>query len=184
MRVFFTFAIFITIATLHKGLAQHKVHWNNWDLVNEKIDKGNKKFLVYFYFDGCKWCRYMEESTLRNDQVAKFINNNYYTYKINALSSDKIVIGDRAFTSVRIGKYDFHELAAELLQGKMSFPATAFMDENFRKITVVEGYSDLTTFEMMLSYYTGNHYKKVLWKSFVNNYCKEQYFNNYANNRY
>jgi thioredoxin-related protein len=155
----------------------------DWDVVNDKIAKGNKKFIVYFYFDGCKWCRYMEETTLRNDQTAKFINNHFYSFKVNALSTNKIVIDNQAYTTMRIGKYDFHELAANMLGGDMSFPAIAFLDEDFNKISVEGGYAGQENFEMILSYYAGNHYKKTLFKRYANNYCRESHFNALVNQK-
>ncbi len=180
-KVFNFISLFLILSI--SASAQNKIKWESWDVVNEKISKGNKKFIVYLYFDGCKWCRYMEESTFRNDQTSKFINNNYYSFRINALSNDKIVVGNHAFTTVRIGKYDFHEFAAEILMGNMSFPAVAFFDEKFNKINVEEGYTDTDNFEMILSYYAGNHYKNVLFKRFANNYCRETHFNSMANHK-
>jgi thioredoxin-related protein len=163
--------------------AQNKIKWESWEFVNEKVSKGNKKFMVYFYYDKCRWCRVMEESTLRQDQTAKFINNNFYSYRLNALSSEKILLGSQTYTSVRIGNYDFNELAADMLAGNMSFPAVAFLDENFNKINVEEGYTNNDDFEMILSYYAGNHYKKTLFKRFANNYCRDSHFNSMVNNK-
>jgi thioredoxin-related protein len=125
----------------------------------------------------------MEETTLKNDQTARFINNNFNTYKINALSNEKIVVNGISYTSLRIGKYDFHELAAELLAGNMSFPSVVFLDENFNKIVAEKGYSDSQNFDMILSYYAGNHYKKTIWKRYVDNYCRDSHFNSLVNNK-
>ena len=98
---------------------QNKVRWTSWDTATEKIKRGDKKFIVYFYYDGCKWCRFMEENTFNSDHIARFINNNFYAFHINASSSEKIAIGDKTYTSVRIGKFDFHELATNMLGGNM-----------------------------------------------------------------
>lgn len=155
---------------------QNKVRWVSWDQASEKINKGNKKFLVYIYYNPCKWCKQLEERTLNNDHVAKFINNNFYALNLNAMSSDKIVLGTQSFTTVRIGKYDFHELSADLLSGDMTFPAIVILDENFRKIGIWDGYLDVFDMEMRLSYYTGNHHKNTIWRKYANNYCRESHF--------
>ena len=181
---FFYLSLFSIIGCLGSLQGQHQIKWNSWENVNDRIDKGNKKFLVYFYFDGCKWCRFMEETTFKSDQTAKFINANYNSYHVNARSTEKIVIGDRSFSSsIQIGKYDFHEFAVELLMGNMSFPSVVFLDENFNKIKVQEGFATVDEFEMMLSYYAGNHYKKVLFKRFANNYCRDTHFNTLVKNK-
>jgi len=164
-------------------LGQNKVRWTSWDVVNEKISKGDKKFIVYFYFDGCKWCRYMEDYTFTSDHLSRFINNNFYPFRINAASSDKIVISDHAYTSLRIGKYDFHELATEMLAGNMSFPSIVFLDEQFKKLAVYDQYIDSPNFEMLLSFYAGDHHKRTMWRKFANNYCRDSHFNTLVNGR-
>lgn len=165
-------------------VGQNKIRWQSFDNINEKLTKANKKFIVYFYFDGCKWCRYMEDNTLANDQISKFINQNYYIYKVNALHGNKIVVGNRSFTSVHIGKYDFNELATELLNGDMSFPALVFLDEKFNKIQSIEGYYSQEEFEVLLSYFAGNHHKNTMFKKFANNYCKDSHFNSLVNEKH
>lgn len=162
---------------------QNKVRWVSWDNVTEKINKGDKKFIVYFYYDGCKWCRFMEESTLSSDHLARFINHNFYAFHINASSSDKIVIGDKSYTSVRIGKYDFHELATDMLGGNMSFPSIVFLNEQFKKLGTYDQYIDIQNFEMLLSFYAGDHHKRTMWRKYANNYCRESHFNTLVNGK-
>lgn len=182
MRVFL-FTVLTSILSFASVKGQNQVRWNQWETIDEKIQKGNRKFLVYLYFDGCKWCKYMEETTLRDDQTAKFINNNFHAFRINALEDGKIVVNGRAYTSLRIGKFDFNELAVEMLAGKMSFPAMVFLDENFNKIVAEEGYTDNDNFGMILSYYAGNHYKKTIWKRYADNYCRDSHFNSLVNTK-
>ena len=177
---FLLFYVLLLLAL--SAISQNKIKWTSWDVASEKIQKGNKKFLIYFYYDGCKWCRYMEETTLSSDHISKFINQNFYAFKVNALSSDKIV-ADKAYTSVRIGKYDFHELAAELLAGNMSFPSIAFLNEQFKKIGSYDSYVDEHNFEMILSFYAGDHHKHTMWRRFANNYCRDSHFNSMVNDK-
>ena len=79
-------------------IGQNKIKWTSWDLAQEKIQKSNKKFIIYFYYDGCKWCKFMEENTFANDQVAKFVNQNFYTFRINAESNDKITLNNKYYS--------------------------------------------------------------------------------------
>ena len=162
---------------------QNKVRWTSWDTATEKIKRGDKKFIVYFYYDGCKWCRFMEENTFNSDHIARFINNNFYAFHINASSSEKIAIGDKTYTSVRIGKFDFHELATNMLGGNMSFPAIVFLDEQFKKLATYDQYIDAPNFEMLLSFYAGDHHKRTMWRKFANHYCRDSHFNTLVNGR-
>jgi thioredoxin-related protein len=165
------------------AMGQNKVRWTSWDSATEKIKRGDKKFIVYLYYDGCKWCRFMEENTFNSDHIARFINHNFYAFHINALSSDKIVIADKAYTTIRIGKYDFHELATEMLAGNMSFPAIIFLNEQFKKIATYDQYIDVQNFEMLLSFYAGDHHKRTMWRKYANNYCRDSHFNTLVNGK-
>lgn len=164
--------------------SQNKIKWNSWEFLPEKLDKGDKKFLVYFYYDGCKWCRVMEESTFSAGHIAKFVNQNFYALRLNALSSGQLMVADKAYTTVRIGKYDFHELAADLLSGNMSFPSIVFLDEKFHKLAHFDSYIEIPKFEMLLSYYVGDHHKNTLWKRYSTNYCRENNFNSLVNDKH
>lgn len=164
--------------------SQNKIKWNTWETLSDKIEKGDKKFLVYFYYDGCKWCRVMEESTFSAGHIAKFVNQNFYAYRLNALSTGKLMVADKNYTSVKVGKFDFHELAVELLSGNMSFPSVVFLNENFNKLATFDSYMEIPKFEMLLSYYVGDHYKDTLWKKYCNNYCRESNFNSLVNDKH
>lgn len=180
LRYLLLFAVGLSV---HSVKGQNKVRWHSWDVANEKIVKNDKKYFIYLYFDGCKWCKHMENNTFHSDAIAKFINQNYYAFKLNAESSDKIVIGEKSFTTVRIGKYDFNELASELTSGHMSFPSIVILDENFKKIGIHDGYIDNEKFEMLLSYYTGNYHKTTIWRKFATSYCKDHHFNTLAHDK-
>jgi thioredoxin-related protein len=164
-------------------IGQNKIKWNSWDTCSDKIQKANRKFIVYFYYDGCKWCRHLEEETFDNDQIARFINQNYYAFRVNALSEGKLTLGDKTYTSVRIGKYDFNEIAVDLLAGDMSFPSVVFLDEKFKKIQSHSGYVNQHSFEMILSYFAGNHHKNTIFKRYANSYCKDSHFNALVNDK-
>ena len=58
--------------------SQNKIRWASWDTFPEKLQNNNRKFIVYFYYDGCKWCRFMEETTFASDHIAKFVNQKFF----------------------------------------------------------------------------------------------------------
>lgn len=182
MRLFLL-SVLLLVLIIDPLSSQNKIRWLGWDKADEKIDKADRKFMVYIYYDGCKWCRYMEDNTFSGDHIARFVNQNFYPYRINALSVEEIKIADKSYKSSRIGKYDFHELAVTLLDGVMSFPSVVFLDEKFKKITGFESYLDQHNFEMILSYYAGNHYKNTMWKRYANNYCRDNHFNSLVNDK-
>lgn len=182
MRLLFLH-FFLLIFTLFHAGAQNKVRWLGWDKADEKINKADRKFMVYVYFDGCKWCRYMEDNTYAVDHLAKFVNQNFYAFRLNALMTDEIKIADKSYKSSKVGKYEFQDLAIELLDGNMSFPTVLFMNEKFKKIAGFDSYIEPHNFEMILSFYAGNYYKNTIWKRFASNYCRDNHFNSLVNDK-
>lgn len=180
LRIFLLLIVFILV---DKASAQNKIKWSSWQNAADKIQKADKKFLIYFYLDECKWCRYMEETTFAADHIARFINQNFYPYRVNAFSKD-LIIADKNYATVQMGKYEFHELAVELLGGDMSFPSIVFMNENFQKLANYESYLDTHNFEMILSYYAGEHYRKTVWRRYASNYCRDSHFNSLVSDKH
>jgi thioredoxin-related protein len=174
--------IYFIIFIAAPSFSQNKIKWNAWETLAEKMNFGDRKFIVYLYYDGCKWCRLMEESTFSNDGIAKFVNQKFYTYKLNAQYSGKIVVADKTFTNEKLSKFEFHELAINLLGGDMSFPSVVFLDEKFNKLVHFDSAINAEDFEMILSYYGGDYYKKVLWKRYASNYCKDRHFSTLVKN--
>ena len=176
--------IHFTILCVYAGInGQNVIRWSNWNDLSAKIEKGDRKFVVYLYYDGCRWCKVMENNTLGDDHVARFINNNFYALRLNALSPDKIMVADKTYKQVTVGKYDFNELAVELTGGEMKFPNTVFLNENFEKIQSISEYIPTHEFEFILAYFAGNHHKNTMYKRFTKNYCKESHFNTLVNGK-
>lgn len=182
MRLLFINVILLLIS-VGPSAAQNKIRWLSWDKADEKIERSDRKFLVYIYYDGCKWCRYMEDNTFSADHLARFVNQNFYPYRINALQVEEIRVADKNYKSSKIGKFEFHELAVALMDGVMSFPSVVFLNEKFKKIAGFESYIDQQNFEMILSFYAGNHYKNTMWKRFANSYCRDSHFNSLVNDK-
>lgn len=174
----------LSILVISTGLqSQNIIRWANWSDLPAKIEKGDRKFVVYLYYDGCRWCKVMENSTLSDDHVARFINNNFYALRLNALSSDRITVADKTYKQQTVGKFDFHELAVELSGGEMKFPNTVFLNEKFEKIQSISEYIPTHEFEIILAYFAGNHHKNTMYKRFTKNYCKESHFNTLVNGK-
>jgi thioredoxin-related protein len=165
------------------SFGQNMIRWVEPVRVSEKVEKGNKMFLLYFHFNGCKWCKSMEAGAFQDDHTARFINQHFYAVKVNALDAETINLGQQEYEPVTVGKHDFNGLAVEMLQGRMSFPAIVVLNEKFEKIGVHHSYQSLDEFQKILAYYAGKHYKNTLFKHYSSSYCKESHFNSMVSNR-
>lgn len=150
---------------------EEKVNWMSWEEAIEKIENGEKKkIFIDVYTDWCGWCKKMDKSTFSHPEIAKYMNKHFYAVKLDAEGKDDIVFRDHTFKYVAQGRRGYHELAASLLQGKMSYPTVVFMDENANLLSPVPGYQQPGSFHKVLTYFAEEHYKDTDWKEFEKKY--------------
>jgi thioredoxin-related protein len=139
----------------------------NWISIQEaeKLSKKHpRKIVVDVYTDWCGWCKKMDKSTFADEKVAKFVNKNFYAVKLNAETKEEIILNGKTYRFV--ANQGVNELAAELLQGKMGYPSTVYLDEKFNMITPVMGYYDTKKFDNLLHFFAEDHHKKMSFEEF------------------
>lgn len=183
MRVNIFFLIVFLLSYTGIAKSQNRIKWKPVDNLAHVKAVSDKLYFIYFYYNDCRWCKELETTTFLNDYTARFINQKFHAYKINAVSEDRIEFNDKIYRDVKVGKYDFNELAVSLLNGKMSFPAMIILDEKLQKIGVHQNYYNVDDFHMILAYYAGGHYKTTLFRHYANNYCKDSHFYNLVSDK-
>lgn len=134
----------------------NEIHWLTAEEAFKQNKSKPKKFVVDVYTDWCGWCKVMDRETFKDAAVVDFINENYYAVKLNAEQKETITLGTQTFKSLG----GIHELAAKLLNSKMSYPTTVFLDERFKLIQSVPGYLEPKIFHQIATYFGGNYFKK------------------------
>jgi thioredoxin-related protein len=148
----------------------------NWITIEEAYELNQtqpKKILVDIYTDWCGWCKRMDKTTYANPAIVKYINENFYAVKLDAEQKEDITILDNTFKFVGEGRKGYHELAAALLQGKMSYPTTVFLDESFNMIQPIAGYLDAKGIEPILWYFGSDAFKTEEWTAFNQGFKSE-----------
>ncbi len=64
--------------------AHNPVNWYSWNSKHLKqAEKENKLVLLSIGYASCHWCHVMEKETFENEEVAKFMNENFINIKID-----------------------------------------------------------------------------------------------------
>ncbi|MEO1487182.1 MAG: DUF255 domain-containing protein [Bacteroidota bacterium] len=164
---FFTL-IAILLLLLPATIAAQEVEWMSWEeaLARSESDAEPKKIFVDVYTDWCGWCKKMDKDTFQNESVAAYMKEHFYMVKMDAEGKDPIEFQGKTFKYVPSGRRGYHELAAALLQGKMSYPTVVFLDEKLNMLSPVPGYQKVKPFLKIAKYFGDNIYKDKDWKSY------------------
>jgi thioredoxin-related protein len=167
------FIVFISIIFGLESLSAQpavndKIQWLTFEEAvarNAKFPK--KKIFVDVYTDWCGWCKKMDNETFVDPAVVAYMKENYYCVKMDAERKDTVVYNGRQFVNPEPGKKRSpHQLAAALLQGRMSYPSYVILDENNQKITSMAGYLKVPDILNILEYYGENNHFKMPWDEF------------------
>ena len=152
------------------SLAQNKIKWISWEeaLAAQEVEK--KKILVDIYTDWCTWCKKMDKATFQKDKIATFVNKNYYAIRFDAETKRDINFNNKTYKYVKNGRKGYHELALAITQGQLSYPTVVFLDEELSVIQPIPGFQDEKTFEMIMTYFAGDHYISTPWASYTRTY--------------
>ena len=123
-----------------------------------------KKIFVYVYTDNCGWCTRMTSTTFKNPVIIKYLNGEYYPVRLDANIRKDIILGDRTFKFVAANPSEripaYHELVVTILNGRLAYPAYAFLDEKLTYIGVELGYKSPEMMEKWLYFIANDIYKK------------------------
>lgn len=147
-----------------------KVEWLTFEQALEKSKIEKRKIFIDVYTDWCGWCKVMDKNTFSEEKIANYLNEKYYAVKLNAEQTGDIEFKNHTFKYVPNGRRGYHELAAWLLQGRLSYPTVVFLDEDFNPIQPLPGYREPKEFHPILTYFGEDQYKQMAWKDYQDIY--------------
>jgi len=168
--------VFITIG-LTQSNAQKKINWMSMDEALAAQKETPKKIIMDVYTKWCGPCKLMDKKTFSNNDVVKFINENYYAVKFNAEGTEKITYQDFTYTNPnyqegRKGRNSQHLLAHALKV--TGYPSLVFFKEEGDLIQTIVGYKTPEQLEIYLKMIANDDYLKLTtgeaWQEYQENF--------------
>lgn len=153
-------------ATLEIQPVDGGIEWLTMEEAMARHEKEPRYWIIDVYTDWCGWCKRMDAGTFTDPHIVKEIQEHYYAVKLDAEQKEDIVIKDRTYKFVNQGQRGYHELAAELLQGRMSYPTVVFLDKNANMIQPLAGYQVAPDLHPILQFFSSESYQSVPWPDY------------------
>jgi thioredoxin-related protein len=135
------------------------VNWMTFEEAVEKSKVEKRKIFIDVYTDWCGWCKVMDKKTFSDPNVAKLLNEKFYAVKFNAEQTEDVKFRGTTFKYIGENGRGVHQLAAALLNNKLSYPTVVFLNEDFQMMQPLAGFYEAPQFHKVLQFYGEDHYK-------------------------
>lgn len=143
-----------------------EIQWITLEEAVEKSKKADKLIMIDFYTDWCGWCKRMDATTFTDPAVIAYINKNFYPIKFNAEQKGDVVFQGKTFKFRSSGGRGYHELAFEILNGRLGYPSYAYMTPKYERILISPGYKPAADLQKELKFVAENHYSTTTWDQY------------------
>jgi len=159
------------------GKQAREVEVIRWYTLQEALElsktNGKRKIFIDVYTQWCGWCKRLDETTFVDPAVARYINKNYYPVKFDAEQTGDIVFREKTYKFKRSGNRGHHELAAEWLNNRLSYPTMVFLDENMNTIQSIPGYQEARKLEAILNFFGTDSHKTTPWETYERKFISQ-----------
>jgi len=153
---------------------QEEVKWYSIEEAIQLASEEPRVLLIDVYTDWCGWCKRMDATTFSDPKVAATMNKHFYPVKLDAEGKEDIVIGERTFKFVPSGNRGYHEMAAIVTKGRLSYPTISYVDAQGKVLQAAPGYKTAEQFSLYLEYYSGDTYQNQTFEEFTTQYASRE----------
>lgn len=158
---------------LNAAVSQETVKWYSIEEAVQLASKEPRVLVIDVYTDWCGWCKRMDATTFSDPVIAEILNKHFYPVKLNAEGKEDVVLGDRTFKFIDNGRRGYHEIAAIVTKGRLSYPTISYVDDQGKVLEAAPGFKSAEQFKVYLSYYSSDAYKTKTFQEFNDSYQAE-----------
>ncbi len=134
---------------------KEEINWITFEEALKLNKKKPKKIMIDVYTDWCHWCKVMDKSTFKDEDVVKYINKNYYAVKFNAEEKGTVTYKNKEYTHNQLARSGFRV---------SGYPSSVFLDGNNDYATLAPGYWKPEDYRTLLQFIYEDHYKTTEWE--------------------
>lgn len=150
------------------------IQWMTIEEAASALENGtNLPVFIDVYTDWCGWCKRQDATTFSDPKVVEYMNSHFLNVKLNAEQTEDIVIKGQTFKFVAQGRRGYHEFAATIMNGKMSYPTVVFLDAELHNLSPVPGYRPAHEFLPIATYFGDGIYLEKTWEEYTSNSTEE-----------
>lgn len=93
-----------------------------------------KPIVIFIHTSWCKYCKIMENTTFKNQEVASVLNEKFYFVLLDAGTKNDITFNKYTFQFKPTGpNTGIHELAASIatIDGQLTYPTITILDSSY-----------------------------------------------------
>ena len=156
-------------------LSFSQVKWMTLEQAIAAQQEKPKKIFIDFYADWCGPCKIMDKNTYGHQEIANFLNENYYAVKFDAEGKESVTVFGRIFSNPEFSsgkkRNSMHDFTK--FMNVNSVPSIVFLDEQSMPITNINGFLTAKELDPYLRIISSDEYKKFKSRAEWENYQRK-----------
>ena len=147
MRKFLCVSFFLlSISAFSQGEVKTEIQWLSIERAENFAAEYKNDMLVFFFRNGCPECKKMKAETLKNPEIIKLINENFFPVMLNGRTKDTITYNGVAYYNQQTaaqGKNFRHDLYHELVVGgkhQYVYPYIVVINREHQNVKYLPGF--------------------------------------------
>ncbi len=160
--------IVISFSSFQQNTSKERLQWITLEEAEKKLKQEPRPILVDLYTDWCGWCKVMDRKTYTNQDLIKYLNQKFYTVKLNAETKNDITWKGKIYSFN--SAYKTHEIALAFTKGELAYPTTVILPVDESDPQAIAGMLEVKEMEMITRYFGENKYGKISFDDYARNF--------------